>query len=1137
MPSRYSIPLIVLFLFASPGLGEEKKANSVDKKGKQKVGAPKVDAPDKAEESPEWNVDSPPGPGRDQAIDTTEGTWISVDVSPDGKRIVFDLLGDLYIMPIAGKGGGKKFTAKKLTSGVAWDMQPRFSPDGKRIAFTSDRNGKSKKAGDNIWVIDVKGKNPTQVTNETYHLVNGPAWSPDGQYIVARKHFTSRRSLGSGEMWMYHVDGEAAGAMAGVQLTKRPNEQKDVNEPAFSPDGRYLYYSQDTTPGDTFEYDKDSTKGIYSIKRLDLVEGKTETLIRGPGGACRPVPSPDGKSLAFVRRVGAKTALHLFDLESGQVRMIYDELERDMQEAWAIHGVYSNFAWAPNGKSIVLWAKGKIRRVNIANGVAKVIPFHIQDTRAIKQAVRFPIPVGEDEFDVKMLRWVNVSPSGDRVVYQALGHLYIKELPDGEPRRLTQQERHFEFYPSFSRDGRFIVYTTWNDQSLGSVRITSADPDANENWKVTQQPGHYMSPVFSPDGKTIVFEKHGGGHLTSPLWSREQGIYAIAARDGKAKRVSEKGQSPQFGKSNDRVYFTKSNFKKDADNLQLCSMTLGGTEVRTHYTSTWATDYCVSPDEKSIAFIERFHVYVAPLVNTGSTITVGPNAKGLPVTKLSEQAGENIHFSGNSEQMHFSLGADLYTSNLKEALPFPKSGKKNDDADDEKPKATSVPIGFRAPHAKPDGTTAIVGGRIVTMGDAGVIEKGTIIIEGNRITAVGKANEIDVPEGAYVFKAKGRVIYPGLVDAHAHGAQAVHGITPQQNWIDYARLAFGVTTIHDPSNDTQSIFAASEMTKAGRITAPRTFSTGRILYGATGATKAEIDSLGDARFHLKRMQAVGAFSVKSYNQPRRDQRQQVLEAARELKMMVVPEGGSTFMHNMSMIVDGHTGIEHTLPVQTAYDDVMDLWRDTSVGYTPTLSVAYGGISGEQYWYQIDDLWLHPRLKTFIPPHVLNPRARRRDKSPDEDYNHMRVAEIAKQVVDQGGLVQAGGHGQLSGICTHWEMWSFVQGGMTPLQALTCGTINGAKYLGLDGDLGSIETGKLADIVICQRGADPTQDIRDSEKIQTVVANGQIFEADRMNRFGDSAPRSPFYWDGSESGMSIGYTHADNVGCSCLRGRH
>ncbi len=1106
--------------------------------------ADKTPSPNSSGEGqPVWDIENPPGPGQTQTIDTTEGTWVNLDVSPDGEQIVFDLLGDLYLMPISGADGteqtGGKFPTK-LTSGVAWDMQPRFSPDGKEVAFTSDRSGKSEKAGDNIWRVDMGGQNPVQVSNETYRLVNGPTWSPDGQYLVARKHFSSRRSLGAGEMWMYHRDAASSGAMGGVQLTKRPNDQKDVNEPAFSPDGRYLYFSQDVTPGDTFEYDKDSHKGIYAIKRLDLVEGETETLISGPGGACRPTPSPDGKSVAFVRRVGAKTGLHLFDIRSGAVRLIDDDLERDMQEAWAIHGVYSRFAWAPDGQSIITWAKGKIRRIDLASGASNVIPFRVKDSRAVQKAVRYPVPVGEDEFDVKMLRWTCTSPSGDSVAYQALGYIYVRDLPDGRPRRLTAQSDHFEFYPSFSRDGRYLVFSTWNDQSLGTIRVASVDRDTAESWVVSSEPGHYIYPMFSPDGKTIVYEKRSGGYITSPLWSRETGIYSIAAREGTAKRLSKNGSRPHFADSNERVFFTTSDSGKEADNLQLRSMDLHGENKRTHYTSVWATEFHVSPDRQQIAFVERFNVYVAPFVDAGSTITVGPKATGLPVRKVSDSAGDFVHFSGDATKLHWSLGPDLFSCNLE------SNGSRS--ADEEKsPEDVGPPenigppgnvgqqaIGFRHPHAKPEKKLAIVGGRVVTMGAAGVIEVGTILVDGNRIVAVGPASEIVVPQDAHVISAEGQVILPGFIDAHAHGSQATAGITPQQNWIDMARLAFGVTTIHDPSNDTASIFAASEMTKAGVITAPRTFSTGKILYGATGSFKAEIDSLADAVFHLKRMKAVGAFSVKSYNQPRRDQRQQVIAAARELKMMVVPEGGSTFMHNMTMIVDGHTGIEHTLPVQAAYDDVMDLWKGTGVGYTPTLSVAYGGISGEQFWYETDDLWLHPKLTTFIPPHVLNPRSRRRDKSPLEDYNHIRVAKIAKRVVDAGGLVQAGGHGQLSGICTHWELWSFVQGGMTPMESLRCGTINGATYLGLDGDLGSIETGKLADILIIQKGSDPTKEIRQSEDIQYVVANGEVFEANRMNRFGSRAPRTPFYWDGNESGISINFAHAIGVGCSCHR---
>ena len=909
-----------------------------------------VGSKDEAEKKEaKWSIETPPGTSSQQVIDVSEGTWVSVNVHPSGNEIVFDLLGDLYVMPISGADGADR-SPEKLTAGIAWDFQPRFSHDGNWIAFTSDRDGKDGKSGDNIWIIERNTKELRQVTNEAFRLLNGPAWSPDDKYIVARKHFTSRRSLGAGEMWMYHRDAASLDAMAGVQLTKRPNDQKDVNEPVFSPDGRFLYYSQDSTPGYSFQYDKDSNCEIYTVKRLDLEKGETEAYITGPGGACRPTPSPDGKLIAFVRRLGPKTGLHLFDTESGSVRLIYDRLERDMQEAWAIHGVYPAFAWMPDGRSIVLWAKGKIRRINVSDGSETVIPFRIKDERTITEAVRFPIEVAPDEFDVKMLRWVSTSPNGKQVAFQALGQIYVRNLPNGEPQRLTTRDDDFEFCPSWSRDGRQIVYTTWNDRTLGSIRIASVENPQN-NRQVTVRPGHYVNPVLSPDGKTIVYEKSSGGRLRSPLYSHEPGIYRVSVNGGQPVMVSRGGSSPQFGEASDRVFLQRSKSEKDADNLTLYSVDLDGHEEREHYSSQWATDYRVSPDSKHIAFVERFNVYLAPFVKTGSPISIGPKFQGLPVSKLSVQAGDWLHFSGDSQSLHWSLGPELFTSRISDATVALKDGEK-------RPEPASIRIGFKAKHARPNDTFALVGGRIVTMGPAGVIENGVIIVEGNRIKAVGSRDKVQIPANIRVLNIVGQTVLPGFIDTHAHGAQATSGITPQRNWVDFARLSFGVTTIHDPSNDTQAIFAASELTKAGRIVAPRTFSTGTILYGAAGSFKAEIETLDDALFHLKRMKAVGAFSVKSYNQPRRDQRQKVIAAARELEMMVVPEGGSTFMHNMTMIVDGHTGIEHTLPVQSVYDDVMDLWRNTKVGYTPTLSVAYGGISGEQFWYEHDDLWKH-----------------------------------------------------------------------------------------------------------------------------------------------------------------------------------
>jgi Tol biopolymer transport system component/imidazolonepropionase-like amidohydrolase len=1086
----------------------------------------------KKDETPAWDIENPPGPTHNQAIDVTEGTWISLDLSPDGNEIVFDLLGDLYRMPIDGADGSNGVHPEKLTEGMAWDMQPRYSPDGKTIAFTSDRTGKSKLAGDNIWLIDPEDGALSQITDESYQLLNGPAWSPDGNYIVARKHFTSRRSLGAGEMWLYHRSGVESNAQGGVQLTKKPTEQKDVNEPVFSPNGKYLYYSEDVSPGSDFEYSKDPHKQIYAIKRKELATDETESYITGPGGACRPTPSPDGKTIAFVRRVDGKTGLHLFDTQTGAIRLLNDQLERDMQETWAIHGVYPSFEWTPDGEYLVIWARGKIRKISVADGTESVIPFHIQDERRVSGALRYPVAVAPEEFDVRMLRWTQVTPDGSQVLFQALGHLYLRDLPNGEPQRLSDQNEHFEMFPSISRDGRYVVYTTWNDEELGSVRVASLDRGANrEDWTVTQPPGHYTQPVFSPDGQTILYSRVGGGLIRSSLWSRDQGIYRIPAHGGEAKRILKKGSDPQFAASNDRFFYQQGKREKDADNRAFISVDMDGKEAQTHYTSKWATDYQISPDGKWLAFVERFNVYVAPFVATSRSILVGPKGKTLPIAQVSEEAGISIRFSGDSQRLHWSLGPNLFTRELASAYAFLNEGEKIPAEE----AIAEQAIGFKTEHARPDTTIALVGAKIVTMGENGTIENGTIIIEGNRIAKIGKRSKVKIPKKAKVIDVSGQVILPGFVDTHAHGSQATHGIIPQNNWVDKARLSFGVTTIHNPSSDTETIFASSELGKVGLLTAPRIFSTGTILYGATGSYKAEVKSLKDAQFHLGRMKSVGAISVKSYNQPRRDQRQQIIAAAREQEMMVVPEGGSTFMHNLTMIVDGHTGIEHTMPVQYIYDDVLDLWRGTGVGYTPTLSVAYGGLWGENYWYAHDDLWTHPRLNAFIPPHILQPRSRRPIKAHEDDYNHMNVATIAKASFDQGGLVQAGGHGQLNGICTHWEIWSFVQGGMTPEEALICGTINGAKYLGLDGDIGSLEKGKLADLIVIEKGYDPTKEIRHSERIQYTMANGNLYNAATMTEYGKQETAKPkFFWQNGNQGIGIPIPQAENC-ISCPAG--
>lgn len=1055
-----------------------------------------------AEDTPAWDVNQPPGPQKEVPIDVSEGTWMNLDVSSDGKTIVFDLLGDLYTLPIS---GGE---ATRISAGVAWDMQPRFSPDGTKIAFTSDRAG-----GDNLWISGADGSDPKQVSKESYQLLNSPAWTPDGRYVAGRKHFTSRRSLGSGEVWLFPASGGG-----GLQMTTKPNEQKDVGEPAFSPDGKYLYYSIDQTPGGSFDYSKDSNGEIYVIRRLDRETGEDVTLVSGPGGAIRPTPSPDGRRLAFLRRVRFQTTLFLMDLDSGRIRALYDGMERDMQETWAVHGVYPTMAWTPDGGSMVFWAKGKIQRVDVSTGEVREIPFHVKDTRQVADALRFAAEVAPQTFDVKALRWVRVSPRGDQVVYQALGYLWSRALPDGEPRRLTSQEDHFEFHPSFSRDGSQIVYTTFDEQQLGAIRVVPAAGGVGR--RLTTGPGHYVDPVFSPNGEQVVYGRVSGGGVVSALWSDEPGVYRVAVTGGQPTRITTRGRDPHFGARSDRVFLTTSAPGSDGDNVSLISIGMDGREERTHESSAWATDFRVSPDGGQVAFIERFRVYVAPMIATGRAVSVSPTTTSHAVRKVSDEAGENLGWSADSSTLHWSLGPNLYSARVTEEEEALADGAVP-------PAPKSENISFRAPYDRPTTTIALVGGRIITMNGDEVIEDGVVVIRNNRIVMVGSA-ATPLSAAAVHVDCRGKTLIPGLIDVHAHGQHAADGVIPPRNWQHHATLAFGVTTVHDPSHDTNSIFATAELAKAGAIVAPRIFSTGTILYGATGNFKAEVDKLDDARFHLRRLQAIGATTVKSYNQPRRDQRQQIIAAGRELGVMVVPEGGSLLQHNLTQVVDGHTGIEHSLPVENIYQDITQLWGSTAVGYTPTLIVGYGGMWGENYWYDTTDVWKNERLMHFSPRGTIDPRSRRRVRAPEEEYNHLRSAGICKALVDAGARCQLGAHGQLQGLGAHWELWMLAQGGLTPHQALRAASLDGAFYIGLDQDLGSIEPGKLADILVLD--ANPLDDIRASEQIHYTVLNGRVYDAHTMAPYGDEANAPRFWFDDVET-ANVSDTHTGCAGCT------
>jgi imidazolonepropionase-like amidohydrolase/Tol biopolymer transport system component len=1048
--------------------------------------AAKQDATKKAEA---WDVEAEHGPTKTIEFDTDEGTWMSCDVSPDGQAIVFDLLGDIYRMPIA---GGR---AELIAGGAAWEAQPRFSPNGKLIAFTSDRDG-----GDNIWVMDADGKNRRQITKETQRLTNSPAWTPDGQYILTRKHFVDTRSLGAGEIWMYHVNGGGSG----VQLTEKPNWTANSGEPAVDPKGKFVYFVNSTA----FDYNKNVYDSIYWIERYDMTTARRSVFVRGAGGAVRPQVSPDGKLLSFLRRERLKTVLYLREIETGREWPLYDNVTRDQQEAWAVFGTYPGYSWMPDSKSIVITSNGKFIRVNTATKQATPIPFTAHVAQRVTEALRFEQKVAPDRDTARLLRWAR--RNRDRVIYNALGKLYAKR-GDAAPARLLKTN-YLEYAPGFSRDGSRITYVTWSDAEKGAVWV--ADADGTDARKITTQGDQYANPVFSPDGTKIVYLK-GRGSVYHEEDLASESSFEIHYWDGKEHRfvmdLSSRGSNARmptlsFDPAGERILFMESKPVTAAGSTHiftyLSSVKLSGDDYKQHIESKYAAEIMPSPDNQWLFFKDLHKLYLAPFPKTGKMLKLGATETTVPVKSISAASGDWLAWSADSKSVQWTLGENFYEQTLDNI--FKQLAK-----DERAPEPRATKIGFEFEAARPRGLVALTNARIITMKGDEVIERGQILIEGNRIKAVGAT--IDIPAAARKIDMAGKTIMPGIIDVHAHLSYNTLDIIPEKQWGYYANLAYGVTTTHDPSASTQSVFAQSEMVKAGAMVGPRIFSTGYILYGAENSEKTVVNNYEDARAHVARLKAVGAFSVKSYNQLRRNSRQQIIKAARDLQMMVVPEGGSTYYYNMTHILDGHTGIEHAIPVAPLYKDALTLLAKSATGYTPTLVVGYGGTEGENYWYQHTNVWENERLLKFVPRSVIDSRSRRRRMNPEDDFYHFELAKGAKDVVRAGGHAQLGAHGQLQGLGAHWELWMFQQGGMTPIEAIRAATLHGAWYLGLDKEVGSLEVGKLADLMVMDKS--PLENIRNTESIRYVMINGVLYDTANMDEvYPETRVRGKFFWE-------------------------
>ncbi len=1020
---------------------------------------------------------------------TDEGTWMSVDVTRDGRALLFDMLGDIYRLD---SGGG---SAQPLISGPAFDTQPVLSPAGVQIAFISDRSG-----SENVWIADVTGANARALSDDLDAVFVAPVWSADGRDIYVTR-FDSRSRLDAktkAQLWRLSVSGGKGEPAVAAAADNAP-----VFAASVSADGRFLY---GTAAGG---------RGKYDIVRLDLTTNESIVLISGrayASGVMQPVVSPDGAVLIYAVDVGGRTELRVRELRSGDDRVLIPAIETSFaKQTPAFQGLLPRFAFTPDSKALVIAFGGRIRRIELASGEARIVPF----TATVQaQVTASPRPLLRDEAGpvrARIIQAPQLSPDGKQVAFSAFGKLYVASLPRGKARRLTDtaliEAGVTENQPSWSADGRWIVYASWSRRDGGHIwKVPSTGDSAPE--QLTQLPGYYRKPTLTPDGRSVIAlysatydqlnllvprggspERPGAQQLVRLLSSGEREV--LANLPPTARRADHGRLHFMPDRRSLLAYTSKGLMQVPVDGGPPRKV-LEVQAVDVLHSQTAVDELEVSPDGRWALVLQgsQLHLLAMPSVELPEPIDLAsPPGWHRQITEI---GADEFGWSANGKEIFWSVGTSLFRAPLDRLLQPPAATLSATDEDCADTRFARVDLDVSIARDRPSTQMLLRGAKVATMRGDEIIARADVLIRGNRIAAVGPMGSVATPATAIIHDFAGKTITPGFADTHAHYWRIGRQVLDYDSWEHRIALAYGITTSIDPQSFTNDMFVYQDLMDAGVMRGPRAYTTGPGIFDAN-----RIGSVRQASCILRRYRDhYRTPIVKSYMIGNRAQRQQMAQAARKLQMMLIAENWGVPRYALTQAMDGFATNEHASDAIDYYNDVAQLYARTGIGYSPTTLIGgAAGLPGINYFLARRDLLTNAKLNYFTPSLVVNERLRSVTWQPDDWFIGSRLAASASKIFRAGGNVGVGGHSEVQGLGYHWELQTMAMGGLTPHEVLQMATRGSATVIGRSAEVGTIEPGKYADLIVFER--DPLLDIAATETISHVMKNGRLYRADTL----------------------------------------